>query len=340
MTRWRLLLGSLRLRMALLLLAGMGGAALLGGWVTWRAAVEAGVVARGLEGGVMPTPAVIWRHLPDYAILLLIVSAALALLAVRHVTRPLVQLAQAAERFAVSLDPRPVETGGWTEIRPVLQAFDLMQRRVSEGVQERMHMLSAVNHDLRTPLARLTLRLERIADSELRDKLRAEVDLLDRMVAKGMEMARGVSVHEPLEVIDLPAMLQTIADEAQETGGAVVFEKGRRGTVRARPELLRRCLSNLVDNAVRYGGGAVLAAETLEDTTRITVSDRGPGIPQEQLESAFAPFTRLGRSGRQVDGSGLGLTIARQQARSLGGEVTLANRKRGGLRATITLPHL
>lgn len=339
MRRLLALLGSLRLRMALLLLAGMGAAAVLGGWVVWRATAEAALAARASGAPGTPSPVLIWRHVPDYAVLLLLVSVGVALLAVRHVSRPLAQLAAAADSFAVSLDPRPIEVAGPTEIRPVLQAFDLMQRRVSEGVRERMHMLSAVNHDLRTPLARLTLRMERIADAELRAKLRADVLLLDRMVAQGMELARGVSLHEPPATIDLPALLQTLADEAQECGADVACDPTCAGTVRAHPELLHRCLTNLVDNAVRYGGGAVLASEVLADGTRITVSDRGPGLPDAQLEAAFEPFTRLGRSGRQVDGSGLGLTIARQQARSLGGDVSLANRSEGGLTATVTLPN-
>ncbi|MBE7220395.1 MAG: HAMP domain-containing protein [Caulobacteraceae bacterium] len=338
MSRLRGLFGSLRLQMALLLIAGMGFAAVAGGWMVWVGANNGVVAAGGLRDGGELSPMRLWRHVPDYALLLLIVSIGLALVAVRYVTHPLARLADAARRFATSLSPHPVDLKAPTEFQPVLEAFEQMQRRVSEGVQERMHMLSAVNHDLRTPLSRLALRLDRVDDVDLRARLRADVAILEGMVARGMELARGVQTQEPVATIDLAALLQTVADEANEAAVSVVRDPAADGTVRAQPEVLYRCLTNLVDNAVRYGGGAVLSSEHRPGGVRILVADRGPGLPPEALETAFRPFTRLGQDGRQVDGSGLGLTIARQQARTLGGEVTLANRQGGGLIAAIDLP--
>lgn len=332
MKRLRSLLDSLRLKLALLLLVSMSGAGLLGGFVTWRAALGAGQI-------VQKSPAAIWRHLPDYGILLLLISLGLTLVAVRRVTRPLSRLADATAAFAVSLDPRPLAPGGPSEFQPVLDAFNLMQRRVSEGFQERVHMLSAINHDLRTPLARLALRLDQVSDLDLRARLRADVVLLDGMVARGMQLARGGEAQEARAPIDLTALLQTIADEAVEMGNDVSCDLACHGVVQARPETLLRCITNLVDNAVRYGGSARLTCEMSRGVTQIIVLDDGPGVAEEQLEAAFRPFTRLGHPGRQVDGSGLGLTIARQQARSLNGDVRLENRKAGGLAAIITLPN-
>lgn len=331
MRRLRALIGSLRLRLALLLLASMSGGALLGGFVALQALA-------GAERAPARSPAAIWHHVPDYAILLVLVSVVLTVAAVRRVTQPLAILAKAAESFAASLDPRPLAYRVPTEFRPVLRAFNLMQQRVSEGVQERLHMLSAINHDLRTPMARLSLRLDHVEEVELRARLQADVVLLKAMVARGMELARGGGVEEPWAEIDLAALLHTIADDAVASGNDVRCEPGCAGTVGARPETLVRCLTNLVDNAVRYGGAARLTCEVRPGETHILVLDRGPGIPDEQLEAAFRPFTRLGNPGRLIDGSGLGLTIARQQARSLGGEITISNRPEGGLAAIVSLP--
>ncbi|MGI4877074.1 MAG: ATP-binding protein [Janthinobacterium lividum] len=333
--------------MAALLLVGMFGAALLGVGAAQDAAVGQGTRPCAAHiGGVRRASVApdcstaagsIIHHLPDYMLILLAGGTTLALVAARVVTRPLARLVDAAETFATSLHPSPLPETGPTELRAAIATFNLMQRRVSDGFAERIQMLSAVNHDLRTPLTRLKLRLDQVSDEDLRNRLRADVALIGAMVSGGLELARSDSVPEPWERVDLDALLQTVADNAAETGATVDFREGCGVTIRTRPDTLTRCITNLVDNAVRYAGSAVLTCRAVDGMVEISVADTGPGIAEAQFEEAFRPFTRLGDPSRQVDGSGLGLTIARQQARSIGGEVWLCNRAERGLVARVTL---
>ena len=199
-------------------------------------------------------------------------------------------------------------------------------------------MLGAVSHDLRTMLTRLRLRTELIDDEAQRAKAEADLDEMQAMLEGTLAFAKGSVRAEPTGPVDLAALLQTIADEA-DGEHAVTYAGPDRFVVAGRATALRRLLTNLVSNAVRYGGGGEIRLEPGADRVEILVDDRGPGIPATDLARVFEPFYRVEASrARSTGGVGLGLAIARTLAREHGGDVDLANRSEGGLRARLTLP--
>jgi len=219
------------------------------------------------------------------------------------------------------------------------RAFNTMQRRIRSFVEDRARILAAVSHDLKTPLTRLRLRAELLDDEALRDKVLADLRDMETMVAATLDFMRGVEAGEGSRRVDLMALLETVAENAREAGGRVSLAGTVGAPVVARPTALKRCLVNLVDNAVRYGGGAEITASEIPGAVRVVVADDGPGIPEALLEQAFEPFYRIDSSrARHTGGTGLGLGIARNIARAHGGDLTLRNRQGGGLEAELTLP--
>lgn len=264
---------------------------------------------------------------------------ALSLIAVRWVTGPLSTLASAAEKLGEDINRPPLPETGPVEARRAARAFNTMQRRLSRFISDRTRVLAAMSHDLKTPITRLRLRTELLDDEALRAKFSKDLGEMESMVAQALDFMRDSSASEPVQRVDIMALLESLQTDYQDMGNAVEVEGRLDAPFGGRPLALRRCLTNLVDNAIRYGKRAIVMAEDAAGAITIRVLDEGPGIPEQELEHAFEPFFR-GESSRNRDtgGTGLGLGIARNIARAHGGDLTLRNRPGGGLEATLTLP--
>jgi signal transduction histidine kinase len=252
--------------------------------------------------------------------------------------RPIGAFARAAERLG--RDPRapPIELDGPAEIAEAARAFNDMQARLNRYVDDRATMIAAVAHDLRTPLMRLGLRIED-ADPAIRTACECDIREMQAMISAVMAYVREssrIGVRRPL---DLRSLAETVVDEASDRGAAVSLETGDPVVIEADPVALKAMLANLVGNAIKYAGGAQLVLERREHEAVIAVRDRGPGIPDEDMERVFDPFFRGERSrNRDTGGMGLGLASARAAARAHGGDITLRRRDGGGMCAMVTLP--
>ena len=282
--------------------------------------------------------AVPWRLALTLLVLLGTVIV-LSLVAVRWVTGPLSGLATAAENLGENINRAPLPETGPVEVQRAARAFNTMQQRLSRFITERTRMLAAMSHDLKTPITRLRLRTEMLDDETLRAKYTKDLDEMEAMVAQTLDFMRDASTGEAAQQVDIMALLESLQTDYQEMGDAVEIEGGIARPYFGRPLALRRCLTNLVDNAVRYGGRATIMAEDAANGITIRILDQGPGIPEEDLERAFEPFFRGEQSrNRETGGTGLGLGIARNIARAHGGDLQLKNRAGGGLEAILSLP--
>ena len=284
--------------------------------------------------------------LPDFPLrgilLVEIFFVLVSLLAFYLIVRPLRRLARAADNFGRDLPGTPPlpETGP-REVREAAQAFNRMQRRIRDFVDERSRTLAAVSHDLRTPLTRMRLRVEQLDETQ-RAPLQKDMDELQQLMDTTIDLARESS-GEDFAPVDVAALLESLVEDRQDMGQNVTLENaGSLDEVEpllARPLSLKRCLGNLLDNAVRYGGGAVVSVRNSRDHLEIVICDYGPGIPEADLTRVFEPFYRLEPSrNRSTGGNGLGLAIARSMARQHGGDIILSNRPEGGLCARLTFP--
>ena len=261
------------------------------------------------------------------------------LIAVRGVTRPLKTLAQAAEALGADINRPPLDERGPLEVSRAARAFNNMQRRLAAFIHDRSRIFAAMSHDLKTPITRMRLRTELLDDAEVRAKFEKDLAEMEAMVAATLDFMRGLENTQPAQALDVGALLESIAEDARELGGEVTVEGTAQSPFRGNPQTLRRCLANLVENAVKYGRSANVVVEDGAEALVIRVRDGGPGIPETELERVFEPFHRLEASrNRDTGGTGLGLTIARNIAQAHGGTLTLANRDGGGLEATLTLP--
>ncbi len=264
---------------------------------------------------------------------------ALSLIAVRWVVRPLSQLRQAADALGKDIHRPPLPETGPVEVAETSRAFNTMQERIGRFVEDRARILAAVSHDLKTPLTRIRLRADLLEDEDLGEKIRCDVDDMRAMVDATLDFMRGTESREEARPLDLMALLESLRDDAEEGGGRVRLTGRIASPYRARPLALKRCIGNLLDNALRYGGQAEIEAKDSDNTVTLIIADRGPGIPSEALERVFEPFFRLESSrGRDSGGNGLGLGIARNIARAHGGDLLLTNRPGGGLVAELSLP--
>ena len=276
---------------------------------------------------------------PAYLLIVVASSALLAMIVGRIAAAPLRRLADAARKISVASEPEAITERGPTEVRAALQSFNVMQRRVQDGVRDRTQLLAAISHDLQTPLTRLRLRLEQIGDEGLKERLTADLAATQSLVREGLELARSSESQESMSSVDIDSMLSSIAEDASEFGAAVTFTEGCGAVARIKPNALSRAIVNLVDNAVKYGGGAEIACFETPGTLTITIRDHGIGIPEGRIEAMFTPFERGDASrSRSTGGTGLGLTIARAKVRSFGGDVSLSNHPEGGLLASIVVP--
>jgi signal transduction histidine kinase len=277
-------------------------------------------------------------------ILMTFAAALLTLWAVRRLTAPVRTLAAAAEALGRNVNAPPLPEEGPLEIATAAAAFNTMAARIRRFVEDRTFMLTAIGHDLKTPITRLKLRAEFMEDDEQRRKMLIDLDELESMVSATLAFGRDVTTGEPVSSIDLAELARTVLDETADAhpdhAETLVYGGADHLTVKVRPVSLKRALTNLIANAVKYGGGAqVTLNPPVKGTVTLVVEDDGPGIPAHEIDRVFQPFQRLETSrNRETGGTGLGLPIARNILRAHGGDVTLANRPSGGMRAVVTLP--
>ena len=277
------------------------------------------------------------RLLLALLISLLLVAPVVWLMA-RRLTRPIRLFADAAQRLGANPEAEPLAVSGPSELRRAIGAFNDMQASLRAHIANRPQTVAAIAHDLRTPLTRLRFRAEQ-APEALRDRLAADVEEMDALIAQAMSYVRGEARQTPPEPVDLTSLVEDCMRGFAETGHAATLTPGPNVRVMGQPTGLRRALTNLIANAVHYGGQAEVTVEPLADRVAIHVCDPGPGIAPERMEEVFQPFVRLeGSRNRATGGVGLGLAVARQIARAHGGDVTLSNRAGGGLEATLSLP--
>ena len=289
-------------------------------------------LARPADGAPLP------RNL-FFNLSLLVVIMAIALFATaRTVTLPLSKLARAADRVGRDVRQPKLEEKGSREIREAARAFNTMQDRLQRYLDSRTRVLAAMSHDLKTPLTRLRLQVETLDNADAEARIGKQLDEMESMVHGALALFRSLDDDEALGPIDIDALLATLQLEFAQMDGKVSIEGRTPRPFIGRPQALKRCLTNLLENAIKFGGQADVR---LQDGTSlvIQVSDRGPGVPPEELERVFEPFYRVESSrSRDTGGTGLGLSIARDVAQAHGGSLTLRNLPQRGLEATLTLP--
>jgi signal transduction histidine kinase len=292
------------------------------------------------DSSVLPPVATTTLRLALTLAVLLATVIVISLVAVRWVTGPLTVLADAAEKLGENINQPPIPEAGPAEVQRAARSFNAMQQRLSRSMAERSRVLTAMSHDLKTPITRMRLRTDMLEDEAVREKFDRDLAEMEQMVTQTLEFMRDATDTEPVQRVDLMALLESLQGDYEDMGKEVRISGRVPRPLAARPVALRRCLTNLVDNAIRYGVRATI--DVAEEAGRVVVRvlDEGPGIPEAELERAFEPFFRGDASrSRETGGFGLGLGIARNIARAHGGELTLKNRPEGGLAATLTLPH-
>jgi signal transduction histidine kinase len=288
---------------------------------------------------VNPAPMPLAEWLPYALIAQLLLLVGCCWLAVRQAIRPLADLAQAADALDPNRTTPRLSESGPSEVAHAASAFNAMRERIAHYLEERVRILAAISHDLQTPITRMKLRAEMAEESVEKDKLMQDLGEIERLVKEGVAYAR--SAHGDTEAatrIDIGSFVESLAYDYQDTGKEVTVTGAAGGAVVVRPHALRRILTNLVDNALKFGGAAELSVAREGEGVVIRVLDRGPGIPEDQLDAVMQPFFRLEVSrSRDTGGTGLGLAIAQQLALVIGGSLTLRNREGGGLVAEVRI---
>jgi signal transduction histidine kinase len=270
---------------------------------------------------------------------LIVVLLVIALYVVaRSITRPLSNLVSAAESLGRSVRHPKLEEKGARELRDAARAFNTMQDRLQRYTDSRTRVLAAMSHDLKTPLTRLRLQVETtLEDPAIQARFGKELDEMESLVHGSLALFRGLDDDETLTPIDVNALLETIKNEFVEMGHDVTVEGQALQPLTGKPQALKRCLTNLVANAVKFGVRAKILVED-GSALLIRVRDEGPGIPPEELERVFEPFYRVESSrNRDTGGTGLGLSIARDVAQAHGGSLVAQNLPAGGLEVLLVL---
>ncbi len=255
------------------------------------------------------------------------------------VNRPLTRFARAAERVGLDVYAPVLPEQGPAQLKRAIRAFNEMQERLQRFLTDRTRMLGAISHDLRTPLTRLRLRIETDRPAEEKAKMLADIETMEAMLSSTLSFIRGVDEVEATEVVDLDSLLQTVCDLVCDLGGEVTYSGPGRSRYLCKPQSMMRALTNVVANAVKYGGGAAVSLERGAQGFLIDISDEGPGIPDMEKTKVFEPFYRTA-SARETDrqGMGLGLSIARSIILAHGGIIELQDRAPQGLTVRILLP--
>lgn len=310
-----------------------------------------GQLSAQLSNGIVlvfePKAAHIWGFVGALAALMLpmvlLLVLALSIYAVRRIIAPLSTLATAAQSFGRSPhDDRLIVRKGPIEIVQLADGLSEMRSRIRALIDDRTRMLAAVSHDLRTPLTRLRLRVERVADQPMREGMLRELDRVDRMLRETLDFLRDDASGEGPSRADLPSMLQTICADFADIGHDVRYEGPKRLAWMCRPGTLARAISNIVDNGLRHGSKVRLRLRVDEDSAaEIDVTDNGAGIPESLHDQVFAPFFKVDDARSDgAGGFGLGLSIARATVRSHGGDIYLRQETPSGFTVRIVIPGL
>ena len=261
---------------------------------------------------------------------------------IRWQTRPLRQLASAAVTLGKDIDQAALPEEGASEIVAVTRAINVMQHRIRRYIDDRERLFSSISHDLKTPITRLRLRVELLEDEQQISKFNKDLDDLEMMVKGALQTVKDTDIHENVELIDINQLLDQTAEGYNLGGKALVRIEGHcKKLYRGKPLALKRCISNLTDNAIKYGHRVrIIVMDDIEEQDEAEVVilyfiDEGPGLPPDQLEKIFEPYYRLSHD---TPGTGLGLGIARSIAHAHGGDLVLENRPQGGLQAVLSLP--
>lgn len=279
--------------------------------------------------------------LPALLLLQLSLLAVCAFFAVRIATQPLRRLANAADALGPDLKGTALPESGPTEVARASTAFNAMQRRIAGYLTERTQILAAISHDLQTPITRMRLRTDLMDDEEQRGKLQHDLDEMVALVREALTYARSLhGADENPRRVDLDALLDTLRCDYEDAGKPITVSGQVGRPVMSRPLAMRRILTNLADNALKFGEAVELTVQlSPREEIEICVLDRGPGIPEAELEAVLQPFYRVENSrNRDTGGTGLGLAIAQQLAASIGARLSLANRPGGGLAARLVMP--
>jgi signal transduction histidine kinase len=258
--------------------------------------------------------------------------------AVKLATRPLARLERAANSLGSDLRAAPLPEDGPKEVARAATAFNAMQRRIAEQAVERIQILAGISRRLQTPITRMRLRADFLGDSDAREKLQGDLQEMQTLVKQGLALARGRDeIGKQRCQTDLHALIDSLVCDYSDAGQSLRFSGERGVTILTHPQALRRIMINLIDNGLKFGEDVEVAIDAQpSNRITITVSDRGPGIPDAHLKSVFLPFYRVEASrNRETGGTGLGLAIAQQLASALRGTLTLANRDGGGLEARL-----
>jgi signal transduction histidine kinase len=286
-----------------------------------------------------PRPLTVYHALDSvFLIILAIVAALLSYVVARMAALPLKGLADAAGNLGRDLDHPPLSDTGPSEVASAARAFNAMQAKLKSDLAARRHMLAAITHDLQTPITRLRLRLEKVKDPALRERLVCDLGAMQDLVREGLDLARSADRAEAPVSLDLDSLLASLVEDEADAGRDAVFIKGCGRDVLVRPLGLRRAIANLIENALTHGGSVAVSAEVVEGQVVVHVRDYGPGVPEDQLDAVLEPFVRLETSrSRETGGAGLGLTIARTLAEQSGASLRLTNHPAGGLDAILVL---
>ncbi len=290
-------------------------------------------IARPAEGAPIP------RNLFMNLSLLVVIMAIALFVTARSITQPLFQLASAADRVGRDVRQPKLQEKGAREIRDAARAFNTMQDRLQRYLDSRTRVLAAMSHDLKTPLTRLRLQVETLEDPDAQARIGKQLDEMESMVRGSLALFRGLDDDEALAPVDIDALLATLQTEFQQMGGQVSIEGSAQRELVGKPQGLKRCLTNLIENAIKFGGAARVYVQDAASAVVIRIEDDGPGIPATELERVFEPFYRVESSrNRDSGGTGLGLSIARDIAQAHGGALILDNLPQRGLEAILTLP--
>ncbi len=257
----------------------------------------------------------------------------------RRLAAPLRALTNATARVGTPEAAPPVPEVGPDDVRRLAASFNQMQDRIRSMLEEKDHMLGAIGHDLRTPLTALRVRVETAAEGADRERMIATIDEMRKMLDDILSLARAGRDREPPQRVDLASLIDATLDDFEDLGVPVVRSDMARTIIIAHPRAVRRALTNLIENAVKYGDRAHVALRVDKGRAIVSVADDGPGIPEDRIEEMFMPFTRMeGSRSRDTGGTGLGLAIVRAIASAEAGSLHLRNRPQGGLVAEFSLP--
>jgi signal transduction histidine kinase len=279
------------------------------------------------------------RSAGAYVLSVAVGVALVALWLVFRVTAPLSAFAAAADRFGKNIRAEPLPETGPIEVAQASQALNSMQERLCRLIDNRTLMLAAISHDLRTPVTLLRLRAEFMEDSAEQKKFLDTLDEMESMITAALDFSKGAFSEETQRHVDLAALLESLCDDMADKGAPIEFTPTEQVLYLCRRVALKRAFSNIIDNAIKYGGVARVSIEDRSDAVVVTIEDDGPGVAPEHVEQIFAPFFRVDASrSKGAGGIGLGLTIAQAVVQGHGGDIRLSNRQGGGLRVEVLLP--